>query len=127
MGIRERRARNDDKLPVKAEGAKRPPRDGGGRGRGRGRGAPRGRGSVGAPRGGGRGGGRGGSGDRGRGSRGASRGSRGDSRGFRGGRGSSRGRGAPARRFEEPKQGLSKNLCLKLRRARELKINSECS
>ena len=90
MGIRERRARNDDKLPVKSEGAKRPPRDGGGRGRGRGRGAPRGRGSVGSARGGGRGGG----GDRGRG-RGASR----------GGRGASRGRGAPARKFEEPKQG----------------------
>ena len=82
MGIRERRARNDDKLPSKPD-FKKQPRDAsrGARGSARGRGSSRG-----ASRGGARGGARGGRGGRGRG-------------------GGARGRGGrdrPGRAFQEP-------------------------
>ena len=101
MGIRERRAQNNDKLPVKnSTGRETSNRGAPGRGRGMTRGASRGRGGFGASgdrgaRGAARGGGRGRGMSRG-GSRGESRGaSRGGSRGAS--RGGSRGGGFQSR------------------------------
>ena len=103
MGIKERRARNEDKVSLVRGG-----RGGGGRGRG-GRGGGRGRGdSSGRGRGSsrGRGNGREGQSDRGQ-EGGRGRGGRGRGRG---GRGSSRGRGnfQPKRELDEPevKEGM---------------------
>ena len=98
MGIKERRARNEDKVSLVRGG-----RGGGGRGRGRGRGDSSGRGR-GSSRG--RGNGRDGQSDRGQ-EGGRGRGSRGRGRG---GRGSGRGRGnfQPKRELDEPevKEGM---------------------